>query len=142
MTDNPYVEAQLAMDGQVHCGEIHAAAVTDQVMPRPTIGPDKLWLLDREYQDWMIVDDVLVTIQDQSLTAEVIQWQALQKQFKTIQESICKMEDQLFAVAVDQRASHNRLEEAWAAQRIEEEMQRDRQVTALTAWLVEHGCSS
>jgi hypothetical protein len=142
MTDNPYVEARLAMDGPVHRGEIHAAAVTDRVAPRPTIGPDELRLLDREYQDWMVVDDALTTLQDRSLTAEVIRWRALQKQYKTIQESIRKMEDRLFAVAVDQRASRNRLEEAWAAHRIEEEMQRDRRVTALTAWSVERGRSS
>jgi hypothetical protein len=93
MTDNPYVEARLSMDGQVHRGEIHAAAFTDRVAPQPTIGPDELQLLDCEYQDWMVVDDVLATIQDRLLTAEVIRWQALQKQYKTIQESICKMED-------------------------------------------------
>jgi hypothetical protein len=29
MTDNPYVEARMAMDGPVHRGEIHAAAVHD-----------------------------------------------------------------------------------------------------------------
>jgi hypothetical protein len=42
MTDNPYVEARLAMDGPVHRGDIHAAAVTDRIVPRPTIGPDEL----------------------------------------------------------------------------------------------------
>jgi hypothetical protein len=93
MTDNPYVEARLAMDGPVHRGEIHAAAVTDRVAPRPTIGPDELQLLDREYQDWMVVDDALTTLQDRSLTTEVIRWRALQKRYKTIQESIHKMED-------------------------------------------------
>jgi hypothetical protein len=142
MTDNPYVEARLAMDGPVHRGEIHAAAVTDRVAPRPTMGPDELQLLDREYQDWMVVDDALTTLQDRSLTAEVIRWRALQKWYKTIQELIRKMEDRLFAVAVDQQASRNQLEEAWAVHRIEEEMQRDRRVTALTAWSVECGRSS
>jgi hypothetical protein len=50
----------------------------------------------------MVVDDALTTLQDRSLTAEVIRWRALQKRYKTIQESIHKMEDRLFAVAVDQ----------------------------------------
>jgi hypothetical protein len=76
------------MDRPVHRGEIHTAAVTDWVAPRPTIGPDKLQLLNHEYQDWMIVDNALATLQDRSLTAEVIWWRVLQKQFKTIQESI------------------------------------------------------
>jgi hypothetical protein len=90
----------------------------------------------------MVVDDTLATLQDRSLTAEVIWWRALQKRYKTIQESICKMEDRLFTVAVDQQASQNWLEEAWAAHHIEEEMQQDRRVTVLTAWSVECGCSS
>jgi hypothetical protein len=45
----------------------------------------------------------------------------------------------MFAIAVDQRASHRRLEEAWAVDRIKEEMQQDRRVTTLTAWSVERG---
>jgi hypothetical protein len=38
--------------------------------------------------------------------------------------------------------NRNRLEEAWAVHRIEEEMQCDRRVTTLTAWSVERGRSS
>jgi hypothetical protein len=92
MMDNPYVEARLEMDGPVHRGKIHAAAITDRTMPRLVMGANKLRLIDCDYQDW-IVDDALVQIGDRSLMAEVIRWRALQKRFKTIQESIRKMED-------------------------------------------------
>jgi hypothetical protein len=45
----------------------------------------------------------------------------------------------MFAIVVNQRVCHQRLEEAWAVDRIETEMRQDRQVTPLTAWLVECG---
>jgi hypothetical protein len=45
----------------------------------------------------------------------------------------------MFAIAVDQRACCKQLEDAWAVDRIEDKMGQDRQVTALTAWSVEHG---
>jgi hypothetical protein len=102
MTNNPYVEAWLSMDGLVHCGEIHAAAVMDCVTQTPEIGLDKLHILECKYQDWMLVDKVIANIEDWSLMAEILQWQGLQKCCEVMQESICKMEDQLFAIAVDQ----------------------------------------
>jgi hypothetical protein len=139
MTDNPYVEARMAMDGPVHRGEIHAAAATDRVGRTPDIGPDELRLIDRGYTDWMMVDEAIAHVGDRSLTAEVMRWRGLQKKMKAAQESIRQIEDRLFAMAVDQRACRARLEEAWAVHRIEEEMRRDRRVTALTAWSVERG---
>jgi hypothetical protein len=140
MTDNPYVEARMTMDGPVHRGEIHAAAIHNRVRQTPDIGPDELRLLDRSYQDWIMVDEAIAHVGDRSLTAEVMRWRGLQKRMKAAQESIQQVEDRLFAMAVDQRACRTRLEEAWAVHRIEEEMRRDRRVTALTAWSVERGC--
>jgi hypothetical protein len=140
MTDNPYVEAQMAMDGPVHRGEIHAAAATDRVGRMPEVGPDELRLIDRGYQDWMMVDEAIAHVGDRSLTAEVIRWRGLQKRMKAVQESIRQIEDWLFALAVDQRACRARLEEAWAVHQIEEEVRWDRRVTTLTVWSVERGC--
>jgi hypothetical protein len=139
MTDNPYVEAWMAMDAPVHRGEIHAAAIHNQVGQTPEIGLDELHLLDRGYQDWMMVNEAIAHVGDRSLTAEVMRWWGLQKHMKAVQESIRQVEDCLFAMAVDQRVCRARLEEAWAVVRIEEEMRRDRRVTTLTAWLVERG---
>jgi hypothetical protein len=126
MTDNPYVKARMAMDGPIHRGEIHAAAVHDRVGLTPEIGPDKLQLLDCSYQDWIMVDKAIAHVGDRSLTAEVMRWRGLQKRMKAVQESIRQVEDHLFAMAVDQWACCTRLEEAWAVARIEEEMRRDR----------------
>jgi hypothetical protein len=139
MTDNPYIEAHMTMDGPVHRGEIHAAAVHDRVGQTPEVGPDELRLIDCSYQDWIMVDEAIAHIGDQSLTAEVMRWRGLQKRMKAVQELIRQVEDRLFAMAVDQWACRARLEEAWAVACIEEEMRRDRRVTALTAWSVERG---
>jgi hypothetical protein len=103
------------------------------------VGPDELRLIDRSYQDWILVNEAIAHVGDWSLTAEVMRWRGLQKRMKAAQESIRQVEDCLFAMAVDQRACCARLEEAWAVARIEEEMRQDRQVTALTAWSVERG---
>jgi hypothetical protein len=93
MTNNPYVEARMAMDGPMHCGEIHAAAAHDQVGQMPEIGPDELHLLDCSYQDWIMVDEAIAHVGDCSLTAEVMRWCGLQKRMKAAQESIRQIED-------------------------------------------------
>jgi hypothetical protein len=74
----------------------------------------------------MMVDEAIAHVGDRSLTAEVMRWRGLQKRMKAAQESIRQVEDRLFAMAVDQQACHTRLEEAWAVNRIEEEMRQDR----------------
>jgi hypothetical protein len=104
MTDNPYVEAQMAMDGPIHRGEIHVAAATNRVRRTLEVGPDKLHLLDHGYQDWMVVNEAIAHVGDHSLTAEVMRWHGLQKQMKAAQESIRQIEDRLFTLAVDQWA--------------------------------------
>jgi hypothetical protein len=81
------------MDGPVHRGEIHAAAVHDRVGRTPDIGPDELRLLDRSYQDWIMVDEAIAHVGDRSLTAEVMRWRGLQKRMKAAQESIRQVED-------------------------------------------------
>jgi hypothetical protein len=92
----------MAMDGPVHQGEIHAAAVHNWVGRTPEIGPDELQLLDRGYQDWLMVDEAIAHVGDRSLTTEVMRWQGLQKCMKAVQELIWQVEDCLFAMAVDQ----------------------------------------
>jgi hypothetical protein len=84
MTDNPYVEARMTMDGPVHRGEIHAAAVHNRAGRTPDIGPDELRLLDRNYQDWIMVDEAIAHVGDRSLTAEVMRWRGLQKRMKAV----------------------------------------------------------
>jgi hypothetical protein len=132
MTDNPYVEAQMAMDGPVHRGEIHAAAIR-QVGRTPEIGPDELHLLDRRYQDWIMVDEAIANVGDRVANGRGFAVAGAPEADEGGTRIDLANQDCLFAMAVDQRACRAWLEEAWAVvHRIEEEMRRDRRVTALT----------
>jgi hypothetical protein len=49
----------------------------DRVGRTPDIGPDELRLLDRSYQDWIMVDEAIAHVGDRSLTAEVMRWRRI-----------------------------------------------------------------
>jgi hypothetical protein len=140
--DNPYVEDRLEMDGPVYRGEIHATPVNDQDDAHPELTNDSLQMLEPGYHDRIAVEDALGRVGDQSLEAEVTRWNALKRKTKCIQDQIQEREDQLFALSVDQRACHRRLEEARVISRLQEEMRRDRRVYPLTPWSVKRGRST
>jgi hypothetical protein len=103
---------------------------------------ESLRMLEPGYRDCSAVKDALGRVGDRSLGAEVTRWNALKKKVKHLQDQIREHKDQLFALSVDQRACHKRLEEARVISRIQEEMRRDRQVYPLTPWSVERGRST
>jgi hypothetical protein len=130
------------MDGPVYCGEIHATPVNDQDDTHPELTNESLQMLEPGYHDCSAVEDALGRVGDRSLGAEVTRWNALKKKVKRIQDQIWEREDQLFALSVDQRACHKRLEEARVISRLQEEMRRDRRVYPLMPWSVERGRST
>jgi hypothetical protein len=130
------------MDGLVYRGEIHATPVNDRDDAHPELTNESLQMLEPGYRDCSAVEDALGCVGDQSLGAEVTRWNALKKKVKRLQDQIGEREDQLFALSVDQRACHKRLEEARVVSRLQEEMRRDRRVYPLTPWAVEHGHST
>jgi hypothetical protein len=140
--DNPYMEAQLEMDGPVYRGEIHATPVNDRDDTHPELTNESLRMLKPSYRDRTAVDDALGHVRDRSLGAKVTRWNTLKKKVKHIQDQIREREDQLFALSVDQRACQMWLEEARVISRLQEEMHRDRRVYPLTPWSVEHGHST
>jgi hypothetical protein len=139
--DNPYVEAHMEMDGPVYRGEIHATPVNNRDDAHPELTNETLRMLEPGYRDRMAVKDALGRVGDRSLGAEVMRWNALKKKVKRIQDQIREREDQLFALSIDQRACHSRLEDARVISRLQE-MRRDRQVYPLTPWSVERGRST
>jgi hypothetical protein len=140
--DNPYVEARLEMDGPVYCGEIHATPVNNRDDAHPELTNESLQMLEPGYRDRSAVKDALGRVGDRSLGAEVTRWNTLKKKVKHLQDQIRERKDQLFVLSVNQQACHKRLEEARVISRLQEEMQRDRQVYPLTPWSVERGCST
>jgi hypothetical protein len=99
-------------------------------------------MLEPGYQDRTAVEDALGCVGDWSLEVEVKCWNTIKKKSKRIQDQIQEREDQLFVLSMDQHACHKRLEEAQVISRIQEEMQRDRQVYPLTPWSVKRGRST
>jgi hypothetical protein len=136
---NPYVEGRLSLDGPTYHSEIHAAAIHDVDIPPPPITADILRLLHTDYMGHDRVDEALGEIGDRSLTAEVARYRRLEKKRKVFQDSITRIEDQLFTCDIERRMCISRLEGARAMVRIQGEMQRNQQAFRLSPWSVERG---
>jgi hypothetical protein len=86
------------------------------------------------------VDEALGELGDCSLIAEVNRYQWLEHKRHSFQESITRIEDQLFTSDVERQMCISRLEGARALVRIQGEMQRNRQAFRLSPWSLERGC--
>jgi hypothetical protein len=103
------------------------------------ITADLLQLLDTDYMGHDRVDEALGEIGDRSLQAEVNQYQRLTRKHKSFEESIRRIEDQMFTNDVERRMCTSWLEAARAVVRIQREMQDNRQAFRLSPWSLEPG---
>jgi hypothetical protein len=85
------------------------------------------------------VDEALGDIGDRSLRAEVNQYRQLACKRKSFEESIRRLEDQMFTNDVERHMCVSRLEAARAMVRIQHEMQDNRQAFRLSLWSLERG---
>jgi hypothetical protein len=138
---NPFVEGRLSLNGPTYHSEIHAAPIVDVDVPPPLITADILRLLDTDYMGRDRVDEALGEIGDRSLLAEVNRYRRLERKRKAFQESIRRLEDQMFTTDVERRMSVSRLEGARAMVRIQRSMQDDRHAFRLSPWSLERGRS-
>jgi hypothetical protein len=136
---NPYVEGCLSLNGPTYHSEIHAAAIHDLDVPPPMITSDLLRLLDTDYMGHERVDEALGEIGDRSLQAEVNRYWRLSRKHKSFEESIRRLEDQMFTNDVERRMCTSRLEAARAIVCIQQEMQGNRQAFRLSPWSLERG---
>jgi hypothetical protein len=136
---NPFVEGCLSLNGPTYHSEIHAAAIHDLDVPPPPITADILRLLDTDYMGHERVDEALGEIGDGSLQAEVNQYRRLACKRKSFEDSIWRLEDQMFTNDVERRMCMSRLEAARVVVRIQREMQDNRQAFRLSPWSLEHG---
>jgi hypothetical protein len=86
------------------------------------------------------VDEALGELGDRSLIAKVNRYRRLERRRRSFQESITRIEDQLFTSDVERRMCVSRLEVARALVRIQGEMQRNQQAFRLSPWSLERGC--
>jgi hypothetical protein len=136
---NPFVEGRLSLNGPTYHSEIHAAVIHDLDVPPPPITADILRLLDTDYMGHERVDEALGELGDRSLQAEVNRYRRLVRKRKSFEESIRRLEDQMFTNDVERRMCISRLEAARAMVRIQHEMQDNRQVFRLSLWSLERG---
>jgi hypothetical protein len=136
---NPFVEGRLSLNGPTYHSEIHAAPIVDVDVPPPLITADILRLLDTDYMGYDRVDEAIGEIGDCSLRAEVNRYRRLERKRKAFQESIRRLEDQMFTTDVERRMCVSRLEGARAMVRIQRSMQDDRHAFRLSPWSVERG---
>jgi hypothetical protein len=108
-------------------------------VPPPLITADILRLLDTDYMGHDRVDEALGNIGDRSLRAEVNRYWRLERKRRSFQESIRRLEDQMFTTDVERRMCVSRLEAARAMVRIQAEMQDNRQAFRLSPWSLERG---
>jgi hypothetical protein len=137
---NPFVEGRLSLNGPTYHSEIHAVPVVDVDVPPPLITADILRLLDTDYMGYDRIDEAIGEIGDRSLRAEVNRYRRLEHKHKAFQESIRRLEDQMFTTDVERRMCVSRLEGARALVRIQSAMQDNRQAFRLSPWSMERGC--
>jgi hypothetical protein len=136
---NPFVEGRLSINGPTYHSEVHAAPIVDIDIPPPPIPAELLRLLDTDYMGHDNVDEAIAEIGDRSLRAEVNRYRRLERKRKSFQESIRRIEDQMFTTDVERRMCVSRLEAARAMVRIQAEMQSNRQAFRLSPWSLERG---
>jgi hypothetical protein len=138
-TPNPFVEGCLSINGPTYHSEVHAAPVHDMDIPPPPITADILQLLHTDYMGHDHVDEALREIGDRSLRVEVNCYRRLERKHKSFEETIRRVEDQMFTADVERRMCVSRLEAARVMVRIQEAMQSDRQAFRLSPWSLERG---
>jgi hypothetical protein len=138
-TPNPFVEGRLSMNRPTYHSEIHAASVVDIDILPPLITANILWLLDTDYMGHDRVDEALGELGDRSLRAEVNRYRRLERKHKAFQESIRRLEDQMFTTDVERRMCVSRLEAARVMVHIQSAMQDNRQAFRLSPWSLERG---
>jgi hypothetical protein len=138
---NPVVWGCMYKGGVVYQGDIHAAPDHDHG-PTPDYTNEQLLRLRSNYRLRHEVDEVLVQIGDQSLTAEVARYRTTMDGIQRIQLEIHEKEDELYCLTNTNRKSVGRLAEVHALARIAEEEMISNGLMVITPWVMERGRSS
>jgi hypothetical protein len=138
---NPVVWGCMYKGGVVYQGDVHAAPDHDHG-PTPDYTNEQLLRLRSDYRLCHEVDEALVQIGDQSLTAEVARYRTTMDSIQQIQKEIREKEDKLYCLANTNHKSVGRLAEAHALACIAEEEMISNGLMVITPWVMERGRSS
>jgi hypothetical protein len=136
---NPFVEGRLSLNSPTYHSEIHADAIHDVDIPPPPITAKLLQLLHTDYMDHACVDEAMGELGDRSLIAKVNRYRRLERKCRSFEESIRRLEDQMFTTDIERWMCISRLEAARALVQIQNEMQQNRQAFRLSPWSLECG---
>jgi hypothetical protein len=137
---NPVVWGCMYKGGVVYQGDVHAAPDHDHG-PTPDYTNEQLLHLRSDYRLRHEVDEALLQIGDQSLTAEVTRYRTTMDSIQRIQKEIREKEDKLYCLANTNRKSVGRLAEAHALAHIAEEEMISNGLMVITPWVMECGRS-
>jgi hypothetical protein len=140
MEMNPTVWGCAYKGGIVYQGDVHATPDRDHG-PMPDYTNEQLLCIRSDYRLRQEVDEALVQIGDQSLTAEVTQYQNTMDGIQQIQKEIREKEDELYCLANTNHKSAGRLAEAHALAHIAEEEMISNGLMIITPWVMERGRS-
>jgi hypothetical protein len=138
---NPMAWGCMYKGGVVYQGDVHAAPDHDHG-PTPDYTNKQLLHIRSDYRLRHEVDEALVQISDQLLTAEVARYRHTMDGIQRIQKEIREKEDELYCLANTNRKSVGRLAEAHALARIAEEEMISNGLMVITPWVMECGHSS
>jgi hypothetical protein len=137
---NPTAWGCMYKGGVVYQGDVHAAPDHDHG-PTPDYTNEQLLRLRSDYHLHHEVDEALVQIGDQSLTAEVAWYWSTMDGIQRIQKEIRDKEDELYCLANMNCKSVGRLAEAHALVCIAEEEMISNGLMIITLWVMERGRS-
>jgi hypothetical protein len=136
---NPTAWGCMYKGGVVYQGDVHATPDHNHG-PTPDYTNEQLLRIRSDYRLRHEVDEALVQIGDQSLTAEVTRYRSTIDGMQRIQKEIRDKEDELYCLTNTNWKSVGRLAEAHALARIAEEEMISNGLMIITPWVMECGC--
>jgi hypothetical protein len=137
---NPVAWGCMYKGGVVYQGDVHAAPNHDHG-PTPDYTNEQLLHIRSDYRLCHEVDEALVQIGDQLLTAEVARYRNTMDGIQRIQKEIREKEDELYCLANTNHKLVGRLAKVHALAHITEEEMISNGLMIITPWVMEHGCS-
>ena len=124
MTNDPYVIACLTANGPNYQGELHATPYTGPETIE-TLTDEVMQMLEPEFPAAEFVSDAIRHMNDRTLLADVIRYQAKFAEIKRIWDQRAKLEQRCYQVGLEMGLCWHRLQDTRAVQRIIEEMVQD-----------------
>ena len=123
--DDPYILAHATLTSPIYGGQLHATPVNDVDTPTEPLMDVAMHMFAADFPGRQFIDQAVANIGDRTLTAELKRQRWYTAQIEEAGRERERLERRVFQLGLEQGMSRNRLQEAWAGDRIAEEMMRD-----------------